>query len=396
MFSPKPRYAALDIARGIAICGTLATNIWIFSHPGGLLGYFDSPTSSNAAPWQQTIEAILQALPNGKFLGLLTLLFGIGLALQAESASRRGHTWPGPYQWRMCILFLDGILHYLLVVEFDILMGYAVTGGIAAWVITFSERTRKAWFTCALAVHALLVLVASMALMASMNTQSTPAASGGNPYRDGSWCDLVLLRIDSAFMFRIEPVFILPMSIAMFLLGHRLYQSGILTEKATQLRRRLIIIGLITAPIDLALSLSSPALNVLTRYGTAPVVAVGMFALIVSTAHSLSSGISRSLAALGRVSLSAYMLQNLVASALFYGWGLNVGAMDPQWRLPVTVAAWIGISALMLVMAHYWLLHFRHGPMEMVTQKLYRSIVGAPEATSAAGNTPRIPHHEST
>jgi uncharacterized protein len=56
---------------------------------------------------------------NGKFLALL---FGIGLELQYQSARRRGTPWPGWYLWRAALLFVEGLLHYLLVFEFDVLM----------------------------------------------------------------------------------------------------------------------------------------------------------------------------------------------------------------------------------------------------------------------------------
>ena len=36
---PQERIGVLDVARGIAILGTLATNIWIFTDPGGIIGY---------------------------------------------------------------------------------------------------------------------------------------------------------------------------------------------------------------------------------------------------------------------------------------------------------------------------------------------------------------------
>jgi hypothetical protein len=35
----QQRIGVLDVARGIAIIGTLATNIWIFTDPGGIVGY---------------------------------------------------------------------------------------------------------------------------------------------------------------------------------------------------------------------------------------------------------------------------------------------------------------------------------------------------------------------
>ena len=36
--SAATRFAALDVLRGIAILGTFATNVWIFTHPEGLAG----------------------------------------------------------------------------------------------------------------------------------------------------------------------------------------------------------------------------------------------------------------------------------------------------------------------------------------------------------------------
>jgi uncharacterized protein len=41
------RLAVLDVLRGIAILGTLGTNIWIFMYPGGLLGYLSTGWDSH-------------------------------------------------------------------------------------------------------------------------------------------------------------------------------------------------------------------------------------------------------------------------------------------------------------------------------------------------------------
>lgn len=388
MTARSTRYVSLDIARGMAILGTLATNIWIFSHPAGMLGYLSSPTTPGAPEWQQAVEAVAQQLANGKFLGLLTLMFGIGLAIQAESAARRGHAWPGSYLWRAAILFLDGLLHYLLVVEFDVLMGYAVTGVVVAYVLARSERVQAIWFWSALTVHALMVgAVTAVLLFADDAAPARP--SGENPYRDGSWLDLVVLRIDAAALFRLEPVFISALGIAMFLLGNRLYHAGVLTPEGRSLRRRLIVVGVAALPIDLALDLASPDWFVATRYGTAPLVALGLFALIVHGTWNGRSWFGRRLGEVGRVALSAYVAQNLAASALFYGWGLDLGAMDPQWRLSITVAAWFGICAAIMLCAHLWLRSCRRGPVEWATVRLYEAVAGTSrteaEATPSAG-----------
>ncbi len=101
MRNPDTRIPSLDVLRGIAILGTLATNIWIFTHPEGLIGYIETTWGAQGAlGW---VEKFLQQVSQGKFLGLLTVMFGIGLAIQRESALRAGRAWPGAYPWRAAL-----------------------------------------------------------------------------------------------------------------------------------------------------------------------------------------------------------------------------------------------------------------------------------------------------
>ena len=86
MTTTLTRIAALDVLRGVAILGTFASNAWLFAAvggPGALLTGGGTPGGGGA-------ETVLLALSNGKFLALLTLLFGVGVELQYRSAVRRG------------------------------------------------------------------------------------------------------------------------------------------------------------------------------------------------------------------------------------------------------------------------------------------------------------------
>ncbi|OLT26049.1 hypothetical protein BJF83_03980 [Nocardiopsis sp. CNR-923] len=109
---PGARLPLLDVLRGIAILGTLGTNVWLFTARGGegvmlygtdvlspLGAFLTDPSAAGLA------QGVFLLFTNGTFLSLLTLLFGVGLAVQFRSASRRGGRWPGPYTWRWGYVF---------------------------------------------------------------------------------------------------------------------------------------------------------------------------------------------------------------------------------------------------------------------------------------------------
>lgn len=377
---PAPaRVAALDVLRGVAILGTLATNTWIFTDPAGLIGYLAGTTRGTAPAGWAAVELVLQQLAQGKFLGLLTLLFGIGLEIQRRSALRAGRRWPGRYPVRAALLFLDGVLHYLLVVEFDVLMGYAVTGAVVAYLLATSERAQRTTMVAAAVVHGVLLGAVVLALAAAAPQPST-AAIEPNPYADGTWLDLVRLRLDLVVPFRLEAVLILPLGVAMFLLGARLLRAGALAPEGRQLRRRLLVVGAVALPVDLALGLSGGAAGlVLARYGTAPLVAMGLLALVTEVVQRRGhlGVVGRRLTEVGRTALSCYVLQNLVASAVCYGWGLGLAArLSTDTRVPATIGLYLIVVAVVTASAHLWLRRFERGPVELVWNASYRAIAG--------------------
>lgn len=156
--TPAARLPALDVLRGIAILGTLATNVWVFMHPAGLWGEIYGPRPDGL------LENVLRQLSTGKFLGLLSLLFGIGLAIQQRAAAQAGQRWPDGYAWRAALLFLDGVLNYYLVIEFDVLMGYAISGLAVAWLLRASDRSQRRWIWALAMVHALVLTLFAFAL----------------------------------------------------------------------------------------------------------------------------------------------------------------------------------------------------------------------------------------
>ncbi|OCH81833.1 DUF418 domain-containing protein [Gordonia sp. UCD-TK1] len=371
------RHAALDVLRGIAILGTLATNVWIFTNPEGLIGYIQGAYRATGS-WA-VAEDLLQQLAQGKFLGLLTIMFGIGLAIQQRSAVRRGRPWPGRYYWRAALLFVDGVINYFLFTEFDVLMGYAVTGLIVAYLLSMRLRRQYIAIAIATSTHLALLGLLSWALLAAPAASSPGAGLSPNPYADGSFVDLVAFRAENFLMFRAEVLFILPMSIALFLIGAALLRAGVLEPRGVRLRRRLMAVGLgIALPLDFAVGLAGgDAGLVVGRYGLAPVVALGLLAWVAGYyADGRSPGrCGRALTPVGRMALSCYVLQNAIAGAVCYGWGLGLAQhLDGSTLVPATVSLYLGIAVVLMLFSRFWLSRFERGPLEWLWHRSYDRI----------------------
>lgn len=385
---PSTRLQSLDVLRGIAILGTLGTNIWIFTNPEGLIGYLNGPADS---PWRG-VEVALQLLAQGKFLGLLTIMFGIGLALQQRSAIAAGQRWPGSYPWRALLLLIDGIVHFLLFTEFDVLMGYAITGWIVSYLLVTSPRTQRRIIATAAGVHIAMLALLTWALLAMPAPDGPAPKLDPNPYADGSFWDLVLFRIDHLALFRLETVLIFPMSIALFLLGARLFHAGVLEARGAALRRRLMWAGLAVAlPLDIALEVAGGDTGlILARYGVAPFVSLAILAVVAELyiRRPAPGWPGRRLAEVGRMALSSYVLQNVVASSICYGWGLGLAATIPEsQRVPATVAIYLAVAAVVMAFAHVWLRRFRRGPVEWLWNTSYRALAGTATTGTDPGST---------
>ncbi|SHG44255.1 uncharacterized protein SAMN05444320_10941 [Streptoalloteichus hindustanus] len=367
------RIVLLDVLRGIAILGTLGTNIWIFTDPRGIVGMLVGDREGGVA------EVVLRFLANGKFLAMLTLLFGVGLEIQRASAARRGKRWPGWYLWRMALLFLDGVLHYVLVVEFDVLMGYAVTGLVVSYLALTSDRAQRWWMVAAAVNH--------LALMGLMTVGVGAAGAGAGRseqftlYTGGSYLDQIVFRLQHAGVFRAEAIFTIPLAVTLFLLGARLYRAGAFApgERGAVLRRRLMIVGLgVGVPLNLATALlGDPSLVFVDRYVLPPVVALGYVGLIGWWVYRRPgrSWLRARFAAVGRMALTCYMLQNLLGAVLCYGWGLGLAAALVEYRPLWTPFAWLGISVVLVVFSELWQRRFRQGPIEAA----WRWAVQAPQ-----------------
>ncbi|MDF3141567.1 MULTISPECIES: DUF418 domain-containing protein [unclassified Streptomyces] len=363
------RLPLLDVLRGVAILGTLMTNVWIFTGPGAEWGALESGPSTDV------VQDAFSVLANGKFLSLLTILFGVGLAIQYGSAARRGQPWPGRYRWRALFLFGEGTLHFVLVFAWDVLMGYAVTALLVAWLLTRSERAQRRvmWWAAGMHLTVIGLLTAAMALAGGDDgdTGGTVSREVVDLYAHGGYLDQIAFRLENSIALRMEPVLTFFLLVFLFLLGVRLFRAGAFgaDETGRRLRSRLLLWGLgLGLPLNVAATLAGPDLFLLARYGTAPLLALGYIGLIGALVDRVRrpGPLMTGLTSVGRTALSGYVLQNLLCVLVSYGIGLGLaerlGDTGPWW----VVGLWVTVCAVLMVGSTLWLRRFSTGPLEAV------------------------------
>ncbi|MGW6130873.1 DUF418 domain-containing protein [Cellulomonas sp. NPDC055163] len=375
------RLASLDVLRGIAILGTFASNAWLFAHPGGPTAWF-----AGAGPEPGVVETALRTLANGKLLALLTLLFGIGIELQHRSAVRRGARWPGRYPVRAAILLVEGLVHYVLVFEFDVLMGYALASLLVAYLVGRSDRAVRAWMATVGGLYVLGIGVLTALLLVLPDGPEVPEPATA---ATASWWAQVLVRLDGAALYRIELVLIVPSATVLFLLGSRLRRAGALDDTAAgaRIRRRLLVLGFgVGAPLNLLTGFAGPAWALVDRYVLPPLVALGLLGLVTEVVlRSRGGAPRRAVAAVGRTALSCYVLQNVLASVLCFDWGLGLATRFADARPWWVVGLWAVVSLTLVLFATAWLRRFERGPLELAVQRVHARAPRHAPATAGAG-----------
>lgn len=410
---PTARFVALDVLRGIAILGTLATNIGIFmaySYDGG----------AGEDTFSRHLGTLYGLVTDGKYIGLLTIMFGIGLEIQRQSAVRRGDPWLGAYPWRALLLVVDGLLNYIFIFEYDVLMGYGLTGLVVCFVLASTPRAQRWFLGLGVAAHVAFLTYQSWpqwrafaddptadldpALFAADPTSLSPdqlaqvaqaydltpdqylaeyqqaweTGAPADPMSGAGYWDGVHDRVAGFWSGRGEIPIMFFMGLGLFLVGAQLYRAGLFEERGRGLR--LWVMGLafgVGLPVDWATRLwASDYTSMFNRYLTSTFVSFGLLALV---AHFYARGrqpgrVGRAVSTVGRMALTCYIAQNLIASLLFYEWGLNLSERM-QWGIYAELAGWLVVSAILLVFAHLWLRFFSRGPVEWVWHVSYTWLV---------------------
>lgn len=400
-----PRFFSLDLLRGIAVMGILAMNIIAFSMP---FQAYLNPRAYGGADGADLLSWVVAFIfVDGKMRAMFSMLFGASMLLVIERAEGAA---PGAglrvHFRRMGWLLVFGLIHFFLIWYGDILTYYAIVGMVA---YLFRRKGAPALMKWSIGFLVLTLIVYAAAFVSPLALEAAAAAPGADPalvaqwtalkselaapsdaaiardlaiYR-GSFSDIVHYTVTERWSFLVQSVIMFgPETLALMLLGMWGLKSGFLTAawEARRYRRAAIVCLGISVPAYVLLAWAIAAVDfdpaptlALQNWVTTPfrpVMTFGYAALVILLAQGGAPGpLGTRIAAAGRAAFTNYLGTSLIATFIFYGWGLGLyGRLGRAESYLVVLGIWI----VMLLWSKPWLDRYRYGPLEWLWRTLAR------------------------
>jgi uncharacterized protein len=391
--APSERQPALDVLRGAALLGILLINVGLMAGPQLVFDVFGQ--ASEATGLERVIGGLIGWLIAGKFISSFSILFGLGAAVIAARAAARGRAPRRVLARRYGLLVLIGLAHTLLLFPGDVLFIYGLTGLVLLLFLRLGDRALGIWTVSLIGVMTVAVtaLLVGETVFAADGVDDggftaevlAAAAAGEAAYRAGDYGGVVVWNSLQSFIIQAEAVLGLPWTLGLFLIGVLAYRRGYALDPAAhreelvRIARRAIPVGLVlnvpflvTGPLGTALVAGDdPSLVLVVGVGVAtmlgaPVLAVGYLAAlaVIVVDRGAEHGLRRRLAALGRIALTGYLLQSMLAVAVFFGLRLY-GLTELLGETILGELAFVALVwVVLLLLAPWWTVRFRYGPFE--------------------------------
>ncbi|WP_160992226.1 DUF418 domain-containing protein [Duganella lactea] len=369
------RLDVIDALRGFAIVSImLLHNIEHFD-------FYFSPTGLPA--WLQAVDKViwdsLFFLFGGKSYAIFALLFGVTFYLQYHNREVRGEDFRARFAWRLVLLLAFGVINSMFY-HGDILSIYAVLGFALIPVARLGNR----WVL----IIALLLLLQPYAWWEVIQALPNPDEKLPNPaswayfgrandyFAHGSafqvWAGNLTNGKIGAVRWSWENgrLFQIP---ALFMLGMLAGRKGLFSDPLFW-RRALIVSALLFIPfymlkswpelLGVGAALRRPLLVIITSWANVAfmVVLVSVFVLLFYKQRWLAI-----FSPLGRMSLTSYVVQSVIGTSIYYGFGLG---MYQYTGASFALAIGILLAVAQQRFSVWWLARHPQGPLETVWHKL--------------------------
>jgi uncharacterized protein len=386
--APAERVVVLDVLRGFALYGVLIANAGPWFSGRAFMPRAEVAAQTEAV--DRGILFVLNVFVSGKAMTLLTFLFGLGFSLQLERAEASGRSVVPLHLRRVASLALIGVCHVLLIWWGDILWGYA----IAAVGLALFRRVRG-WKLLAWGLGLALVpqIIASIPSVSRALGSIIPEHPDREAFRAQVFAAitgddrraLTEAHVLQAYhhMGRSWAPYFLGL-LGRFLLGYWIGTTRLVhnAEERLPFLRKLLAWGLVlgiagssVTAVRLTLQRRGVVLSENVLFGLSISADIGVLLLAGAYLAAIILLMRRpawrralmAFAPVGQMALTSYLLQSLICTFIFYGWGLGLaGKVRVVHLLPITLAVFI-VEALI---SRAWLSRFRFGPAEWLWRSM--------------------------
>lgn len=391
------RMLAPDLLRGIALLGiALANSVYFIADRP--LGPLARPT--DGTPLDHVADALVGTLVDNRAFPLFTMLFAYGFTVILRRQAAAGVD--GPRARRLLLrrsagLMLFGALHVVLLFEGDILLGYGILGLALAALYRAPDRAYRTlvWTTAIV----FLLVAGTDGLAADAGTGSSLLGD------DGTFLGDLAGRIVTLGVVLVGTPVLVGALVPLAAIGVLLGRRGVLEDPVGNLPflRRLALVGMPVSVLG-ALPLVVVTVGVVdadpvTLYllgvlhgATGAGGALGLLGLVgwavaarTRRGDRAPGPVLGALVAVGRRSMTCYLLQSVLFAILLEPWslGLGVGAGTARIAL-IAIGVWLVTVAVAVALARRNL----PGPAEWAIRRL---AYGRPTTGPAATAGPAAP-----
>lgn len=305
----RRRIETLDVIRGVSLFGILLVNMAVFrldmssmfiGMPGLSGGQVPAGLLDQVAHWGILLFAA------GRFYPILAMLFGLGCYMIMQRAEQKEMS-ARPLLWRRLLLLMGfGAIHYIFIWFGDILHTFAATGVLFLLFMRKSTISLRKWIIGLSIVGLLALGLLGGVLHWTMALAPTiPGMDFSGVLGQGSYWEVVRFR---AFMFPFSLIGFLitvPFTLIFFLIG--LYSGKVgIVDRLTDGFPLLALAAMIGA------------------IGAMGFVLTYISALALSAQTARGRRLLRPFIPVGRMPLTTYLMQSVIATLLFYGYGLGL------------------------------------------------------------------------